>query len=448
MNKLTCLASLSLTALLAGCIGAPDAGDARDEDVSSVAQAVSTATTGTWSGFPLARNGTLQTATCTLSNGSTLKLSLGYLGNEVAVYASASANLGGLTLAGSAFSPNSTAFSTGTTTKITGAGNYGWFNLALASTDQGQLTIGASDGWLYSVGYFNCPATMVYGSSSASASSAVISGTSAAGATLTGGYTFSDSAGYGESGSTTQWYRISTGDRSAISGATSKTYTTTSSDVGKSVMFCVTPDDGHGIGTQVCSSSTSISLGASASDVTFDGNAYVGGQLEGRYTFSDAGGNNESGSTYQWYTVASGVSTAISGATSLNYAPASSDINSDIELCVTPADAFGAGTAVCSGTITIPGILWYSGANATGTMADEKISNGTCVTMDSIGMANNTLSVDLDGLASNQTTLVMYKTSNCTGTSYTRVAGAGTVHAISLATVGIGTKTLSYKVSW
>lgn len=44
--------------------------------------------------------------------------------------------------------------------------------------------------------------------------------------------------------------------------------------------------------------------------------------------------------------------------------------------------------------------------------------------------------------------LVMYKTSNCTGTSYTRVAGAGTVHAISLATVGIGTKTLSYKVSW
>jgi len=42
----------------------------------------------------------------------------------------------------------------------------------------------------------------------------------------------------------------------------------------------------------------------------------------------------------------------------------------------------------------------------------------------------------------------MFTGSGCSGTVYERSAGAGTVHDIDLATVGIGSNLASYMVTW
>jgi hypothetical protein len=73
-------------------------------------------------------------------------------------------------------------------------------------------------------------------------------------------YTFSDTSGKTESGSTYQWYRASTSSETgtAISGATSSSYALTSSDNNKFLRVCVTPSNGRMSGAQVCSSGKSV----------------------------------------------------------------------------------------------------------------------------------------------------------------------------------------------
>ena len=185
-----------------------------------------------------------------------------------------------------------------------------------------------------------------------------------------------------------------------------------------------------------------------ASNVDVSGTAYVSSTLTGSYTFDDATNTTESGSTFQWYRVTSGVSTAIAGATSETYAPTGADTNSALTFCVTPRDASRSGIQACSSAVTVPGAIWYTGASQTGTPTAEASTNGQCVTMSSIGMSGLANSVRLDGQASGQTTLQMYPGTSCTGTVYTRYAGANTVHNIDLATVGIGSAIGSYKITW
>jgi hypothetical protein len=87
-----------------------------------------------------------------------------------------------------------------------------------------------------------------------SASNVTISGTAAAGSTLTGNYTYSDVNGDAEGTSTYRW--LADGD--PISGATSMTYTLTASEVGKTIQFEVTPvaTDGSLTGSAVASTAT------------------------------------------------------------------------------------------------------------------------------------------------------------------------------------------------
>jgi hypothetical protein len=96
----------------------------------------------------------------------------------------------------------------------------------------------------------------------------------------------------------------------------------------------------------------------------------------------------------------------------------------------------------------VPGVIWYTGATQTGTPVAETSTNGQCVDMSSIDMDRLANSVRLDGRASGQTTLRMYTGTGCTGSVYTRYAGANTVHNIELSTVGIGSNTRSYKITW
>lgn len=185
-----------------------------------------------------------------------------------------------------------------------------------------------------------------------------------------------------------------------------------------------------------------------ASDVAVSGAAYVSSTLTGSYTFDDATNVTESGSTYQWYRVAGGVSTAIAGATSETYSPTGADTNGALKFCVTPSDASRSGIQACSSEVSVPGVIWYTGDTQTGTASPEASTSGQCVDMSSIGMAGLANSVRLDGQASDETTLQMYTGTGCTGTMYTRYAGANTVHNIELSTVGIDSNTRSYKITW
>ncbi len=86
-------------------------------------------------------------------------------------------------------------------------------------------------------------AFIVIGETSPRATSVSISGSAKVGSTLTGRYVYSDDEYDVESGSTFRWLRSNTagGTYTAISGATSKTYKLTDSDLGKYIKFEVTP---------------------------------------------------------------------------------------------------------------------------------------------------------------------------------------------------------------
>jgi hypothetical protein len=185
-----------------------------------------------------------------------------------------------------------------------------------------------------------------------------------------------------------------------------------------------------------------------ASNVAVSGTAYVTSTLTGSYSFDDATNTTESGSTYQWYRVAGGVSSAIAGATSETYSPTGADTNESVMFCVTPADAARSGVQQCSSAVSVPGVIWYTGDTQTGTASAQTSTNGQCVNMSSIGMDLLASSVRLDGQASVETTLKMYTGQNCSGSVYTRYAGANTVHDIEGSTVGIGDGTRSYKITW
>ncbi len=93
------------------------------------------------------------------------------------------------------------------------------------------------------------------------ATSPAISGTLQVGNTLTGTYTYADDDSDAESGSTYRWLYSDTsgGSYSAISGATSLTYTIASTYGNKYIKFEVTPNDGTDAGTTALSSAQLVS---------------------------------------------------------------------------------------------------------------------------------------------------------------------------------------------
>ncbi|MED4755597.1 hypothetical protein [Brevibacillus choshinensis] len=80
-------------------------------------------------------------------------------------------------------------------------------------------------------------ATVINPNEAPTASSVLISGTAQVGETLTGSYTYTDADSDTEGTSTFQWYA----DNVAILGATSKTFTLTTSEEAKTIQFEVTP---------------------------------------------------------------------------------------------------------------------------------------------------------------------------------------------------------------
>ncbi len=86
-----------------------------------------------------------------------------------------------------------------------------------------------------------------------------------------------------------------------------------------------------------------------ASNVTISGSYTTGQTLTGNYTYTDADGNGESGSTFLWNHAnnSSGLNAAaISGATAQTYTQQTTDVGKYLQFCVTPKSATGASPGV------------------------------------------------------------------------------------------------------
>ncbi|MDO3411369.1 S-layer homology domain-containing protein [Saccharibacillus sp. CPCC 101409] len=211
------------------------------------------------------------------------------------------------------------------------------------------------------------------------AADVTISGTAKVGEPLTGSYTFTDPDGDSELGTTFKWYRVNSDNTQAvISGATAKTYTLTSDDAGKKVVFEVTPKDSYSeAGTPASATSTMIAAAnqaPTATAVSISGTTTVGQVLTGSYTYADADNDAETGTTFQWYRIDGATSTAITGATNDTYTLVAADSGKTVKFEVTPKDSHGlAGTASSATSTTI------AAANRAPTASSVTISGTTQV---------------------------------------------------------------------
>ena len=196
-----------------------------------------------------------------------------------------------------------------------------------------------------------------------------VSGSAVIGGTLTGSYTYSDANNDLENVSRFQWYRsadavFDAGD-AAISGATNQSYVVQPADTGYYLFFEITPVALTGItsGTPVLSAASALVTGnvpPTATGVSVSGTPQVGSQLTGAYTYSDAEGDVESGTTFQWYRSDDGTldagDTAIAGATNSSYTVQAGDSGRTLFFQVTPKAATGSptGSAAASGGVPIP----------------------------------------------------------------------------------------------
>jgi len=109
----------------------------------------------------------------------------------------------------------------------------------------------------------NCNNTCGGGDTAPTASSVAFSGTLQDGQTLSGTYTYADDDSDAETTSTFKWYASTSSggaSKTAISGATSQTFTLTASEVGKFISFEVTPKNANDTGSAVESSINSSAV--------------------------------------------------------------------------------------------------------------------------------------------------------------------------------------------
>jgi hypothetical protein len=181
-----------------------------------------------------------------------------------------------------------------------------------------------------------------------------ISGLTKVGSVLTASYQYSDDEGDLEGASEYQWMRSDNSDGSSpadINLATSISYKLTNDDFEKYIGFSVIPvaQTGQTHGNKVTVPAVTW-LGQVTNDppvatihVISKTSLNVGGILTGQYTYSDAEGDVESGSTFQWYSslTSGGTYSAISSETSLNHIIKMDEQGRYFKIYVTPKAATG-----------------------------------------------------------------------------------------------------------
>ncbi len=182
--------------------------------------------------------------------------------------------------------------------------------------------------------------------------SGVTAGKSVVGANLTGTYSFSDADGDIEGSSSYRWLRNGT----AISSATSVTYSVTAADSGQLLAFEVTPIALTGTVQGLVAGSGNVAINAIpvaqlATIVDSNGGSLiVGDSLTGTYTYLDSDSDAQGVSKYRW--LRNGA--AISGATLATYVLNGADSGQSIVFEVTPVASTGSlsGIAVKSAALT------------------------------------------------------------------------------------------------
>ncbi|MDM8162154.1 fibronectin type III domain-containing protein, partial [Labilibaculum sp. K2S] len=266
---------------------------------------------------------------------------------------------------------------------------------------------------------------------------------------LTGSYTYSDTEGDANSGTTLQWYRADdntgTGE-AAITGATSSTYTMTGTDVGKFIRFGVVPKaaTGNSPGLEAFSNYTGVVLAnevPTASNVTYTGTLRSFEVLTGTYSYSDTEGNTNNGTSFKWYRAddATGTNkTAISGAVAAAYTLATADVGKYIAYAVTPASLTG----------NSPGLEVLSAYQ--GPVLNNEAPTATNVTFTGDLFINKTLTgtytyTDAEGETQGGTTQKWYRADDAAGTNKTAISGAvAATYTLTAADVG---KYIAYAVT-
>ena len=143
------------------------------------------------------------------------------------------------------------------------------------------------------------------------------------------------------------------------------TYTPVVEDFGKYLIFEVTPVATAGVrlGPAAWAVTGPVPISNAlpvATNVTITGTPAVGQMLQGGYLYSDAEGDVESGTTFQWYRSNDGTldagDTAIAGATNGSYTVKAGDSGRKLFFQVTPRAASGSptGSPVASAGVPIP----------------------------------------------------------------------------------------------
>jgi hypothetical protein len=234
------------------------------------------------------------------------------------------------------------------------------------------------------------------------ASYVAITGTLHAGMTLTGIYDFTDANDDPESGTAFQWFRgTSAGGAGAVAiGANSKYYTLTATDVGSYIGFRVTPASSNGstpgvpvtsavwVGRVVANSAPS----ASSVNITSSDSRNVNSVLTASYTYSDAEGDLESGSIFEWLSSSSatGTYTVIPLETNVSHLVKMSEQARYFKFRVTPKAATGTSTG---STVTSPGYI--GPINSAPYVTDVSIS-GNAIVDQTLTASCHVLDIDND----------------------------------------------------
>ncbi|MEQ9425952.1 MAG: BspA family leucine-rich repeat surface protein, partial [Cyclobacteriaceae bacterium] len=113
-------------------------------------------------------------------------------------------------------------------------------------------------------------------------------------------------------------------------------------------------------------------------DVLIAGTPKVGDQLMASYTFTDADGDAESGSTFQWNVAddASGTNTAaITDSTAKTFTPTSAQAGKFVKVEITPNDGFDFGVTVSSDWIEVASVFLLAENGVTITCSDAEVGD-------------------------------------------------------------------------
>uniref|UniRef100_UPI001C30C284 S-layer homology domain-containing protein n=1 Tax=Cohnella sp. GbtcB17 TaxID=2824762 RepID=UPI001C30C284 len=192
------------------------------------------------------------------------------------------------------------------------------------------------------------------------ATNVAIEGDAEVGQQLTGGYSYSDADTDEENKEATiiKWYVDSNkngSNKKPISGATGSTYTPVEGDIGNYLFFEVTPVAKTGVPTGSPVVSTGFgpikpaNVAPVATNVAIEGDAEVGQQLTGGYTYTDADTDeeNKEATIIKWYVDSDKNGSnkkPISGATGSTYTPVEGDIGNYLFFEVTPVAKTGVPT--------------------------------------------------------------------------------------------------------